>query len=156
TIAAFLVLNFGGLPGLSQLGTLVALGVALSAFIMIFEFLPPLFPERATQRSTVSATEIPPERSRAIPTGNRNRIIFVITGLLFLFTILVLLRGFPCVDPTANSLRPRNSPAYSALEEIKRELNQGREPLWLIIGGRNEIEVAHRLEQTEAVLARAV
>src|SRR6185295_7414165 len=46
TIAAFLVLNFGGLPGLGQLGTLVGLGVALSACIMIFEFLPPLFPER--------------------------------------------------------------------------------------------------------------
>src|SRR5690349_7511531 len=46
TISAFLVLNFGGLPGLGQLGTLVGLGVALSACIMIFEFLPPLFPER--------------------------------------------------------------------------------------------------------------
>ncbi|HVV01688.1 MAG TPA: MMPL family transporter, partial [Verrucomicrobiae bacterium] len=30
TISAFLVLNFGGLPGLGQLGTLVGLGVALS------------------------------------------------------------------------------------------------------------------------------
>src|SRR2546426_6893809 len=46
TIAAFLVLNFGGLPGLAQLGTLVGVGVALAAFIMIFEFLPPLFPGR--------------------------------------------------------------------------------------------------------------
>ena len=46
TIAAFLVLNFGGLPGLGQLGTLVGLGVALAATIMIFEFLPPLFPGR--------------------------------------------------------------------------------------------------------------
>src|SRR5215475_6962699 len=46
TISAFLVLNFGGLPGLGQLGTLVGLGVALSALIMIFEYLPPLFPNR--------------------------------------------------------------------------------------------------------------
>src|SRR5439155_1920798 len=46
TIAAFLVLNFGGLPGLGQLGTLVGLGVALAACIMIFEYLPPLFPDR--------------------------------------------------------------------------------------------------------------
>ncbi|MGH7968673.1 MAG: MMPL family transporter, partial [Limisphaerales bacterium] len=46
TISAFLVLNFGGLPGLGQLGTLVGLGVALAATIMIFEFLPPLFPGR--------------------------------------------------------------------------------------------------------------
>jgi predicted exporter len=43
TIAAFLTLNFGGLPGLDQLGTLVAVGVTLAAFIMVFEYLPPLF-----------------------------------------------------------------------------------------------------------------
>src|SRR5205085_3565925 len=46
TISAFLALNLGGLPGLAQLGTLVGLGVALAALIMIFEFLPPLFPAR--------------------------------------------------------------------------------------------------------------
>src|SRR5262249_19204043 len=46
TICAFLVLNFGGLPGLAQLGSLVALGVTLSACVMIFAFLPPLFPDR--------------------------------------------------------------------------------------------------------------
>ncbi len=41
TISAFLVLNFGGLPGLAQLGSLVALGVTLSALVMLFAFLPP-------------------------------------------------------------------------------------------------------------------
>src|SRR5678815_5567476 len=46
TIAAFLVLNFGGLPGLGQLGSLVALGVFLAACVMVYEFLPVLFPDR--------------------------------------------------------------------------------------------------------------
>ena len=46
TISAFLVLNFGGLPGLAQLGSLVGIGVAISACVMIFAFLPPLFPQR--------------------------------------------------------------------------------------------------------------
>jgi len=73
-----------------------------------------------------------------------------------LLSILILGRGLPTVDPTANSLRPRNSPAYAALDEIKKELNQGREPLWLIIGGQTEIEVAHRLASAQAVLSRAV
>ena len=50
TICAFLVLNLGGLPGLGQLGTLVGVGVALAAFVMIFSFLPPLFPERRRKR----------------------------------------------------------------------------------------------------------
>jgi uncharacterized protein len=50
TISAFLVLNFGGLPGLAQLGSLVGMGVALSALVMIMAFLPPLFPDRMAPR----------------------------------------------------------------------------------------------------------
>src|SRR5207244_5051280 len=56
TISAFLVLNFGGLPGLGQLGTLVGLGVALAACIMIFEFLPPLFPDRKESKRSEEHT----------------------------------------------------------------------------------------------------
>src|SRR5882724_6335314 len=156
TISAFLVLNFGGLPGLGQLGTLVALGVALSACIMIFEFLPPLFPERAGQKKPTLAKQRVPMPAATVPTGNTTRVTFAITILLFLLSSLILGRGLPTVDPTANSLRPRNSPAYAALDEIKKELNQGREPLWLIIGGQTEIEVAHRLASAQAVLSRAV
>ena len=54
TISAFLALNFGGLPGLAQLGSLVGIGVALSALVMIMAFLPPLFPDRMerARRST--------------------------------------------------------------------------------------------------------
>ena len=56
TISAFLVLNFGGLPGLAQLGSLVALGVALSALVMLFAFLPPLFRDRMKRRLEQIAT----------------------------------------------------------------------------------------------------
>ena len=60
------------------------------------------------------------------------------------------------MDATANPLRPRHSQAYAALETIKQHLNQKREPLWLIVEGRNESEVARRLDEVEPVLARAV
>src|SRR5215467_4719281 len=53
TISAFLVLNLGGLPGLAQLGTLVAIGVALAALVMVVAFLPPLFPERRKPASAL-------------------------------------------------------------------------------------------------------
>jgi predicted exporter/lauroyl/myristoyl acyltransferase len=46
TITAFLVLNLGGLPGLAQLGSLVGIGVALAAVVMVLLYLPPLFPDR--------------------------------------------------------------------------------------------------------------
>src|SRR5947207_12909324 len=75
---------------------------------------------------------------------------------MFLFSIGVLIFGLPHMDRTANALRPRNSSAYSALDEIKTFLNQKREPLWLLVGGQTEAEVARRLDEVQPALARAV
>ena len=47
----------------------------------------------------------------------------------------MLWKGAPGVDPTANALRPRNSPAYAGLEEVQNLLSQRSEPLWLVVGG---------------------
>ena len=61
TISAFLVLNLGGLPGLGQLGSLVAIGIAVSALVMVMIYLPPLFPEppeTAPEPTAVSLVEL--------------------------------------------------------------------------------------------------
>src|SRR5204863_742943 len=42
TCGAFLLLNLSGLPGLGQLGTLVTIGIALAAAVMLYFYLPPL------------------------------------------------------------------------------------------------------------------
>jgi lauroyl/myristoyl acyltransferase/predicted exporter len=42
TAGAFAMLNFGGLPGLGQLGTLVAVGTVVAAAVMLTSYLPPL------------------------------------------------------------------------------------------------------------------
>lgn len=173
TIAAFLVLNFGGLPGLGQLGSLVGLGVALAALIMIFEFLPPLFPARnepqtSTRRLSNPAVQTPESRREtgtadtsiarhagpAVPGPARTRLVLYITASVLLLTIGTLLFGLPPIDTTASALRPRKSPAYTALDEIQAHLNQKREPLWLIIGGASVTEVAQRLDQFQTMLSR--
>src|SRR5262249_49964737 len=114
TICAFLVLNFGGLPGLGQLGTLVGVGVALAAFVMIFSFLPPLFPERRKMRpaSMVAIDKGIPHAAEHPTSSGNNTPVFVITGALILFSVAMLLSGIPKMDPTANALRPRGSKAY--------------------------------------------
>jgi len=157
TITAFLVLNFGGLPGLGQLGTLVGLGVALAATIMIFEFLPPLFPNRTEQRETAASEE---SADVAVPArANRSRVLtaFGVTLAVLFFSVLVLVfYGLPPIDTTANALRPRRSPAYAALEEIQANLNQQREPLWLIVGGHDLSQTGQRLDRIQSILARAL
>ena len=169
TIGAFLVLNFGGLPGLGQLGTLVGLGVALSACIMIFEFLPPLFPGRnapspqSSSHALITADMITPEEEpeprEPPPPVSRGRVraTFALTAVLVVFTIVVLIvLGSPPIDPTANALRPRNSPAYAALDAIQANLNQQKEPLWLILRGQTIGEMADHLARLQQLLNDAV
>jgi predicted RND superfamily exporter protein len=183
TISAFLVLNLGGLPGLGQLGTLVGVGVALSAFIMIFAFLPPLFPERRKARALTPAlshrmgegeilernkTQISSGTiqrgadsgahgvTRPTTSGSKTRLVFAISGGVILFSVIVLISGIPKMDPTANALRPRNSKAYAALDRIQLELGQKQEPLWLLVAGSDESEVARKLDEAKPILDLAV
>jgi len=188
TITAFLVLNLGGLPGLGQLGSLVGLGVALAALIMIFEFLPPLFPGRNETRSTAvatpgaasgptggpgqpSSTQVEQGSGAKTPRpagGNgasgpgitphrlRGLIVGVVTVAVVLLTGSILLSGWPPVDPTANGLRPRNSRAYSTLDEIQSQLNRKVEPLWLVVRSADVNEMGERLDQVQRTLTRAV
>jgi uncharacterized protein len=166
TISAFLVLNFGGLPGLGQLGTLVGLGVALAATIMIFEFLPPLFPER---RSRVGLTgpagrtgvaDVEPSRSRPGAASEhrqpRSRLVFGMTLVVLIACAAILLAGLPRVDTTADALRPRRSPAYETMETIQKQMTRQNQPLWVVIRGHTEQEVADRLRVVHGVLQTAV
>ena len=165
TITAFLVLNFGGLPGLAQLGSLVGIGVTLSAFVMIFAFLPPLFPERRQLvRSPAfrrpGSSELPDHLKAELQSEQvrplRAKFVFAVSAALILGCIVTLLHGLPGMDATANALRPRDSQAYAALDAIKENLSQKRDPICLLVAGRNESEVARRLDAVEPVLNTAV
>src|SRR5438270_12920572 len=116
SITAFLVLNFGGLPGLGQLGSLVGVGIALAAWVMIFAFLPPLFPERRGWRifgkglisanvGPLSPALSPSEGERAstarLTVDPRRTAVFAVTAAVLLISIAVLVTGLPPMAPTA-------------------------------------------------------
>jgi predicted exporter/lauroyl/myristoyl acyltransferase len=155
TICAFLVLNFGGLPGLAQLGSLVGLGVALSALVMIMAFLPPLFPDRMTRRvpsppaATVEATAEPLPPLRAT-------LIFAFSAGLILVCGATLAFGLPKMDASSHAMEPRHSQAYAALNGIKENLSQKQEPLWLVVTGQDESQVSQRLASIKPFLDKAV
>ena len=155
TISAFLVLNFGGLPGLAQLGSLVGIGVALSACVMIFAFLPPLFPSRMRLQPNrlVAETEI---RPAALLDPSRRTIVFAVTAVLVVFCVAILFAGLPKMDASANALQPRDSQAYATLDAIKTNLGQKREPLWLVVSGHDESDVAKKLDAVLPALNAAV
>ena len=149
TCGAFLVLNLGGLPGLGQLGTLVAIGIALAAVVMLYGYLPPLMRQR--DAGPVSAEPHAPS-----PNVAPMRWPWFSTIALLIVCAAVLVVRRPGFDNSPDALRPKNSPAYAAVEEIKQRLQRTQEPLWILMAGRDEAEINIRLLEAEAALSRSV
>jgi lauroyl/myristoyl acyltransferase len=148
-------LNFGGLPGLAQLGSLVGIGVAISAGVMIFAFLPPLFPQRMRPPTNPIIAE--PKIESAAPLNPwRIKIVFTAMGVMILACAAILFSGLPKMDAGAGAMRPRNSQADATLAAIKENFNQKREPLWLVVSGQDENEVARKLDAVLPALNAAV
>ena len=168
TMSAFLVLNLGGLPGLGQLGSLVAIGIALSALVMVMIYLPPLFPERRQPRPDQPPFRwwnyfVAPQEPRSaggppassIARKNRPRSVVLLTGLIFFGACAVLCFHQPGLDRSGNALRPAHGEAQTTLDEMTVELGLPPQPLWLIVPGRDEAEVFQRLTQAKALLDEA-
>jgi len=167
TMSAFLVLNFGGLPGLGQLGSLVAIGIGVSALVMVMIYLPPLFPDRRQPRPDQSPFRwwnyfvAPLERSAGGPPASFNartsrpQPVFLATGLIFLAACAVLCFQRPGLDRSGNALQPAHGEAQTTLDEMTVELGLPPQPLWLIVPGRDEAEVYQRLIAAEKLLNEA-
>jgi predicted exporter/lauroyl/myristoyl acyltransferase len=165
TISAFLVLNLGGLPGLAQLGTLVAIGVALAAVVMVSVYLPPLFPARwksgATQpRQPWRSYLVPPLENFPVPKSRADhsyvRLAVIFTFVLAACAGLALSFHLPPMDRSANALKPQHSEAEAALEEMTAAAGIPQDPLWVIVSGQHEPEVFDILSQTDGILRQAV
>jgi len=162
TMSAFLVLNLGGLPGLGQLGTLVAIGIGLSAWVMVMIYLPPLFRERGQPRPNQPkfhlwhyfvAPHEPPMTGTAKAFSARPALL--VTALIVLGAIGILCWRIPALDHTADALHPQNSPAQKALDKMTQQLGLPAQPFWLIVSGQNETEVYDRLSQANEILNQA-
>ena len=168
TISAFLVLNLGGLPGLGQLGTLVALGVALAALVMVMIYLPPLFPGRRVPPASHVPPPwwsffVPPKVSKAetaVSGGTPSKTALVATVVILAAAATLLCFRRPELDKTGNALRPQHSEAEAALMELTSELTAEAkgtaEPYWLLVSGSQEQEVSQNMAAAESLLDTAV
>ncbi|HEY1787889.1 MAG TPA: MMPL family transporter [Verrucomicrobiae bacterium] len=162
TMSAFLVLNLGGLPGLGQLGTLVAIGIGLSAWVMVMIYLPPLFRDRRAPRPNQPkfrlwhyfvAPHEPPVTGTT--TAFSARPALLLTVIVILAAGVTLCFRVPTLDRTADALHPQNSPAQIALDEMTIRLGLPPEPFWLIVSGHDETEVYDRLTKANDILNEA-
>ena len=174
TMSAFLVLNFGGLPGLGQLGSLVAIGIALSALVMVMIYLPPLFPDRRQPRPNQppfhwwnyfiapplgAPASVPASLSSNTETRRQDAgapkpatAPLLLTVVIPLAACAVLSFHLPGLDHSGNALQPAHGEAQQTLDEMTVELGLPPQPLWLIVPGRDEAEVFQRLTNAEVLL----
>jgi predicted exporter len=137
TALAFILLNFAGLPGLGQLGTLVAIGVMVASTAMLYGFLP-MMTRRPPPRATAEEISIQPRR---------DRFAWPATVIGLVIAAMILARWWPQIDRTAEPLGSVNSSAAKAAKAIDQRMNRGTETLWLVVQGRNASEVHDRLAQ---------
>jgi predicted exporter/lauroyl/myristoyl acyltransferase len=164
TMSAFLVLNLGGLPGLGQLGSLVAIGIAVSALVMVMIYLPPLFPERRQPRPNQAPFRwwnyfVAPQETQVAGKNSARKIslaTLVLTGLIFSAACAVVFFHRPGLDHSGNALQPAHGEAQATLDEMTAELGLPPQPLWLIVPGRDEADVFQRLTNAEVLLNGAV
>ncbi len=145
TAGAFLILRTSGLPGLGQLGSLVAIGITTGSCAMLAWFLPPL-------KLTNKNYKIP-----NLPTFTRNaRFAWSSTAIIIAFVLAGWIYQRPIIDYTGHAMEPGESQSYIALKEMEKELDRSEEPYIALTRGRTEQEVFQRLEKLNSALNDAL
>ncbi len=152
TAAAFFALNLSSLPGLSQLGSMVGLGVCIGALVMLGVFAPLAMRMRHGDVRTV------PSRLDPLFASRRFAVIgtWFTVGMVVILLATLVIRGFPAADFSASTFRARHSGSQSALENLYRKLSDDRGLLSLIVSGRSESEVLTRLRDIRSRMDTAI
>ena len=151
TGAAFFALNVSSLPGLSQLGNLVGVGVLVGAVVMLTVYAPLVL--RRVQREG----DVPPSFvERTVLSARFHRIgAWATAGLVVVLLGGLAWRGLPASDFSERPLRPRHSEAYDALDHMAARLSDQVDPLNLLVEGDSVDAVLARLRTAGTQLAAA-
>jgi len=141
TIVVFLALNRSGLPGIAQLGTVVACGIAAGAALMLGYYLPFVAWAGAGRGNLTGGHGMIPRRPVAL----------ALTVLLAVASIGTLVwRGMPGVDFDERMLRPRDSLAMAAFDKVCEVFPQwGTDALRLMVEAPDDESMKRLLAEAE-------
>lgn len=154
TVAAFLLLNAGGVPGLAQLGTLVAMGTAIAAAVMLLLFLQPFLRRRRVTPIPTEPSAPNPEPDDSVITAFDTRWIRPATLLLAGLAIAVIAWRPPRFDISPAALRPTKSESYAALDELQHQLGRHGDQTWLVFHGDSDRALGDTLDRARPALQR--
>lgn len=149
TGAVFATLNLASLPGIAELGTLVAVGTVIGAGVMLILFAPVAARDAMSMPRTVTPTD------EAAPSGTA---ALVFTGLTIAAGLLSLaLLGPPGLARGAKPFQLRDGESFTALEALEARLGaeEGGSPLPVVITAENWERLHDRLAETAAKLESA-
>ncbi|SKA99264.1 Predicted exporter protein, RND superfamily [Prosthecobacter debontii] len=146
TSTVFLSLLFSGLPGLSELGLLVAVGVLVGLGVML-TFAPKFAAGKQPPNTVVEPSGQPAKHGLAIVAT-----LLLFGGMAGIFAV----KGLPKFQTSAETLRPSNSEAMDTLQWVQDRLGQLNEAsLPVLITGPTE-ELRARTQKLADKLAAAV
>ena len=147
TTVVFLALNLGGLPGMAQLGSIVAIGLSAAAILMLVVYLP-------------FVVRFGVNREPARGTGNillRGWMSWAVTGALMLGAVIVLaLNGMPGAEFSSKIMRPRNSEAMVTFEHVRNAFPAYSDSsLGLVVEAKTDAAMHERLTEARRRLSAA-
>ena len=153
TAAVFATLNLASLPGVSELGTLVAIGTVVGAIVMLGLF------------SSVAANDAGshPEKPFVIGgmarTSTSPRLALGFTGIALVAAIVTLVTGgLPGLTAGAKPFQLRDSESFSALEKMESQLGDSNDALAalpVVVTANSWEQLAERLDEANTRLGEA-
>ena len=139
TTVVFLALNLGGLPGMAQLGSIVAFGLSAAAVLMLLVYLPFVAKYGVNRQPARGSGRILPRRKMS----------WTITGALVLLSVVILaIHGMPGAEFSSKIMRPRNSEAMNTFEHLQKSFPAfGGDSLGLVIEAKSDSEMLDKIAQ---------
>lgn len=147
TTVVFLALNLGGLPGMAQLGSIVAFGLSAAAILMLVIYLPFV--------AKYGVDRLPARGDgKLLPRGKMS---WTITGVSSLAAVLVLIfHGMPGTEFSSSIMRPRHSEAMEALDHVQQAFPAfGGQSLGVVVEAKSDEEMLARLTEARQRIAKA-
>ncbi len=146
TAVVFLSLLFSGLPGLAEMGMLVALGVGAGLVVMV-GFVPGL----------AAGQQAEPRRVWKPNVFSNSQVAAMGTLVLMVGSALILMRyGWPVFQTSAEALRPTESAAMDAFQKVQERLGRDHEASVPVLLTGPEEELRARAEALGQRLEAAV
>jgi predicted RND superfamily exporter protein len=147
TTVVFSALNLGGLPGMAQLGSIVAFGLLAAGILMIVFYLPWVVRFGVDRAPSVDEAAFLPRRRKSL----------LLTGGLLAVALAVLATlGLPGVEFDSKIMRPRDSAAMAAFERMQEKFPE-KDPrqLRLVIEASDDATMRARIAEAGRRLAEA-